>query len=332
MKLAVALAILKNKPCDISTEVYVVNLASSWENRNLKNDKYIRWLELERLQLMHDAAINKADSAQKSSEECEMESSQTIPTFNIDSSFMSFLDSIVKFLQIPQKAIHNYDELLSATTLDLINNVREIMKDQDLFLGTFAKLLEGCCESYRHAKICSSTSDNLLQLCELICDFVIKLTSNSLLDQDSDKIMSRVEEIADKEDLEIEVNPFSFKPSQEDNEIKFKCSARTQKQLLVHCIVHLSGNPDLKTKIQTLLINKVVEICENLDGMMIIRKPAVLESMYYLVEGLYCSGDVVSSDVIRSVKKCIDLTILKFPIAARFLLLCCAGKLEQCQN
>ena len=325
MKLAVAIAILGQKPRDIKSEIYVENLAISWQNRNNRDAQYIRWLELERLQLLHRAALNDAEDSQDSKK-----SNSPIPPSQIDvnESCVQLMKSTVKFLQIPPSSVPNYEEVLSVSTDDLVRNVRELMKESDLFVNTFVPLLEKCCAGYFHVQLSEASVGNLVGLCELLADFVSRLKTNRGEENEVGEIRemrtTESEKVAPITTERTPENPFvvsSEKPKSEDDEIKLLASPRTEKQLLVNCIVELSRNPQLKLPVQEVLVQKILEICQNLSAIVIAKKPEVLDSLYYLMEGTYRTGSL-SVENLKLIKQCIDLTIVKFPVAARFLLVC----------
>lgn len=328
MKLAVAIAILGQKPRDIKSEIYVKSLATSWQNRNNRDAQYIRWLELERLQLLHRAAIKDAEDSQDS-----RKSNSPAPLCQIDvnESCAQLMRSTVKFLQIPPSSVPNYEEVLSVSTDDLVRNVREIMKESELFVDTFVPLLEKCCAGFLHVQLSEASVRNLVGLCELLADFVSRLKTNELSEKD-DAATKELKEMKTAEsdvvvpaDMDtVPENPFTLtsdKPKSEDDEIKLLASPRTEKQILVNCIVELSRNSQLKTSVQEVLVQKILEICQSLSAAMIAKRPEVLDSLYYLIEGVYRTGSL-SVENLKLIKKCIDLTIVKFPVAARFLLVC----------
>ena len=325
MKLAVAIAILGQKPRDIKSEIYVETLATSWRNRNNRDTQYIRWLELERLKLLHQAALKDAEDSQDS----KKFNSPTPPSqIDLNESCVQLMKSTVKFLQIPPSSVSNYDEVLSVSTDDLVRNVRELMKESDLFVNTFVPLLEKCCAGYLHVQLSEASVRNLVGLCELLADFVSRLKTNLGQENEAGEIRemrtTESEKVAPVTTDKSPENPFvvsSEKPKSEDDEIKLLASPRTEKQLLVNCIVELSRNPQLKPPVQEVMVQKILEICQNLSAIVIAKKPEVLDSLYYLMEGTYRTGSL-SVENLKLIKQCIDLTIVKFPVAARFLLVC----------
>ena len=329
MKLAVAIAILGRKPRDVKCQIFVENMATSWHNRNNHDDKYIRWLELERLQLLHKAALRDAEDSQDSQKSCSPAQPSQI---DVNDSCVRFMKSTVSFLQLPPTSVPNYEEVLSVSTDDIVRNIREIIKESELFVDTFSPLLEKCCANFLHVQLSPRSVQNLVGMCELLANFVSTMKTNELCDT---KVIDELEEMETESnktspnDINIDdINPFAtLKPKSENEEIKLLPSPRTQKQVLVNCIVELSRNILLKTSVQQVLVNKILEICESLSAILIARKPGVLDSLYYLIEGLYRTGSI-SVENIKLIKKCIDLTIVKFPIATRFLLVCSAGKLD----
>lgn len=339
MKLAVAMALLRIKPREFSTEVYVKNVSLSWQNRNHRDTQYIQWLELERLQLLQKTALLTCAKEKEEDNHgpCSSSGIDTTPpvTFpveqvNIPGSCLEFLKSTIRFLQLTPRAsvtLPNYNEILDVTTEDLVRHIRELMRrDGEMFVDTFSRMLEQCCMEYRHVLLSETCVRNLVQLAELLADFVASLKSNKLLPEDELKVgetsQGKVEEVAmDTKDE----NPFTEnKPKSENDEIKLLLAPRSEKQVIVNCIVELSRNSKLREPVQRVFCAKILEICGVIDGNVIAKKPEVLDSLYYFTEGLSKSGPVDGENV-KMIKKCIDLTIVKFPVAARLLLVCCSG-------
>ena len=126
---------------------------------------------------------------------------------------------------------------------------------------------------------------------------------------------------------EEEENPFAPKKVEHENDtITLIPSARCEKQVIVSCIVELSHHPSLTRPLQKLLIRKIHDICSSLTGLVAVKRPEVVESMFYLVEGLHGTGEVEEEEAGELLRKCVEITVVRFPVVSRFLLVCGAGK------
>jgi hypothetical protein len=209
------------------------------------------------------------------------------------------------------------------------------MKESELFVDTFAPLLEKCCANFLNVQLSKGSVQNLVALSELLANFVSTLKTNEPCEKNEQVELEEMEtnpnngRLKNEVNPEYESNPFACQnPKSENEEIKLLPSPRTQKQVVVNCIVELARNSLLKTSVQQVLVNKILEICQNLTAMVIAKKPEVVDSLYYLIGGLYRTGSL-SAEVIKLIKKCVDLSIeFRFPVITRFLLVCSAGKLD----
>lgn len=334
MKLAISIAILRTKPQQVSTECYVQTLGTSWRNRNQRDDKYIRWLELERLKLLQETLFQDSSSSiQTSSSPVSLQECELVQ-INVSSAAQLFLKSTTQFLQLKVAPVHatKYSDILTESTGDLVRNIKVLMKERDLFLGTFSGLLEECSKNFHNVSLSKPSLEHLTQLCEMLVTFVVTNNSNKLLppkdNNNNIPVKSPPEKTRKPKQEQDYKNPFAEEKEEkkeDKEEIKLTLSDRSEKQVLVNCVVNVGKNPQLKPIIQDVLIHKICEICENLDSYVVATKPGLIDTLYYLIEGLYQTGDIcqTNSDVL---KKCIDTTILKFPLASRFLLVCCVKR------
>ena len=334
MKLAVAVALLRCKPREYNTGSYVQSVSLSWQNRNNKDSQYIRWLELERLQLLQKTALLSCEKEDESQPSSSVPVSGPVRQVNITGSRVEFLRSTFRFLQLtPASSVPNYREVLDVTTEDLVRNIRELMHgDGEMFVDTFSGLLEKCCSEYRHVMLNDVCVRNLVDMAELLGNFVAVMKTNKLCEHpEIEDSAINVDVAAQKQPNQLgsdECNPFAeARPKSENDEIKLLLAPRSEKQVIVSCIVELTRNPKLKDPVQQVLCVKIQDICSIINGDLISKRPDVLDSLYYFTEGLSKSGPV-DEESMRIIKKCIDLTIVRFPVAARLLLVCCSGNQE----
>ena len=298
MKLAISIAIIRSKPPEIPLKLWVKSVSQQWEHRTNRDEKYIRWLEVQRLQLLHKTASLRVTSSQESSSSTPSPMIVTPHHINLTDTALTFLRSTSHFLSLP-----NLDaSTLAASTEDLVLHLKDMLQQPDVFLGPFGAALEKCCRAYRKIHLTETNSKHLISLAEVLLEFLTVMATNRMVAPGEEH---------DEED--VVSSPITG--------INISLAPRTEKKVVVQCVVKLGKNPVLHSEIQRILLTKVHEICEVLSGVVLAKKPGTVESMYYLIEGLYLMGPfrVENSELFQ---KCISSGFSKFPVASQFLFVC----------
>ena len=328
MKVAVAMAIIRIKPPDNEAEIFVKALANSWCNRNIRDERYIRWLELERLKLLHKTVTLSPEEASVDPSTAKLD---TLPmSIDPDDSVVSFMKSLTEFLNITQKLHHNpdVDFILSESIQDLSENIKTILQYPEDLIMTIIPYLENCCHNLKDAVSDEKTGHNLVKMSENLLDFLISSKRNASVElkgAEVNKIQVESHELPKKTETTNCSNDDKFPEDTQKKkyQINLTTSHRTEKQMVMNCVVYLAQNPSLAPQLQKLIISKVKKISENVTAKFMVDKPEIIESLYYLIEGMYRVGMTITSENKEVLMKCVDTLIVKHPVSARLILICC---------